>query len=42
MAVPKDQISMTIFHGMLTITSGLLYIIAPTGVPVLAHVESAE
>lgn len=41
MAVPKDQISVIIFHDMLTIISGLLHIVAPTGVPVLAYVESA-
>jgi hypothetical protein len=40
--VPKDQISVAVFQGVSIITSGLVHIGAPTGVPALAHSESAR
>ena len=40
--VPKDQISVAVFQGVSIITSGLVHIGAPTGVPALAYLESAR
>lgn len=39
--VPNDQMSVAVFQGVSIITSGLLHIGAPTGVPSLAYLESA-
>jgi len=40
--VPKDQISVAVFQGVSIITSGLVHICAPTGVPDLAYSESSR
>ena len=39
-AVPNDQMSVPVFHGVSIITSGLVHIGAPIGVPSLAYFES--
>lgn len=38
--VPNDQISVAVFQGVSIITSGLVHMGAPTGVPPLAYSES--